>query len=102
VKCARVRSGDETGNVPIEGFLTYEILRSAVVVSGEIATAEIRCEIIIGGVTFTDGTTVKSSYSTDFDDFNTRNLEFNKPYTAHSNCRRFSVWQNGTRVAYYN
>ncbi len=102
VKSVSVRSSDLTGNIPVVGYETYEILRLPIVEIGALDNAEIRCEIMIGGVTFTNGSTSKTTRLADFDTFGVSNLEFIKPYTAHSNCHRFSIWQNSVRIAYYN
>jgi hypothetical protein len=102
VKSVSVRSDDMTGNLAIESYPTYDVVELPVVFNGDLDTAEIRCEIIIGGVTFTDGSTMKSLYRSDFDEYGTTKFYFDKPISAHANCHRFSIWHNGTRVAFYN
>lgn len=102
VKSLDVRSGSTAGIRLVDTIAGYQILEMPVVMCGDIDTAEIRCEIIIGGVTYQDGTTTKSLKFSDFDEFGVTPLIFKKPLTAHSNCHRFSIWHNGVRVAYYN
>lgn len=102
VKSVSIRSSDQTGNFAIETYPTYNIIELPVVINGDLDTAEIRCEIIIGGVVYTDGGTVKSLFGPDFDSLGTCKLNFNKPSSAHSNCHRFSVWHNGVCIAFYN
>ena len=102
VKGVSIRSGDLTGNLLHVSYSTYDVVELPVVFNGDLNTAEIRCEIIIGGVTFTDGTTIKSLNQTSFDEFGIAKLYFNKPFAAHSNCHRYSIWHNGIRIAYFN
>jgi F5/8 type C domain/PA14 domain len=99
---ASVSSGSKTGVLITSNFPDYQILEMPIVVSGNLDTAEIRCDIIIGGVRYLDGTTTKSLSSANFDSFGTNVIFFKKPPAAHSNCHRFSIWHNGTRVAFYD
>lgn len=91
-----------TGVSAIDYVDGMQIIEMPVVIEGDLDNAEVRCEIIIGGVTYLDGTTTESLYLTDFDAFGIRELLFKKPFSVHSNCHRISIWHNGTRVAYYN
>jgi hypothetical protein len=102
VKSASVRSSDQTGPMIIASTATHDTLQMPVVTYGDLNNAEIQCQIIIGGVTYTDGTTSKTLKSSDFDAFGTHQLLFQKLKTAHSNCHRFSIWSNGVRIANYN
>jgi len=99
VKSVSVRSGDLAGNIYESIGDPISTARMYVVVSGNLAGAEVRCNIVIGGVTFDDGTTSKSLGVGDFDDFGVGSLLFLKANTAHANCRKFSVWKDGVRVA---
>ncbi len=102
VKSASVRSGSKTGVSTIDSVPDYQVLEMPVVIYGDLTSAEIRCEIIIGGVTYLDGSTTKTLRLADFDNYGTSKLVFKKLPTAHSNCHRFSIWHDGTRVAYCN
>ena len=102
VKAVSVRSDDQTGNKVMEIFPTYKILMLPVVINGDISDAEVRCEIIIGGVTFDDGKTIKTLFKSDFGSGGDHQLLFQKPLTAHSNCHRFVIWSNGVRIAHFN
>jgi hypothetical protein len=102
VKSVRIRSDDMTGNLATESYPTYDVIELPLVVNGDLNTVEIRCEIIIGGVTFTDGSSSKSLTQTSFNEFNTTQLYFKKPINAHSVCHRYSVWCNDIRIAYFN
>gem|GEM_PF-2532075 len=99
VKSVRVRSGHLAGNIYESIGELVSTARMYVVVSGDLAGAEIRCDIIIGGVTFTDGTTRKSLWTADLDELGVGSLLFLKANSAHANCRKFSAWKDGVRVA---
>ena len=102
VKSVRVRTNGMTGNIlerygdPASTFLM------PVVVSGDLDGAEVRCRVLIGGVTFVDGTLTNSLWASDFDVFGTGGLRFLVANTASTNCRQFSVWKNGTRLAVFD
>jgi len=102
VMSVSVRTNDLTGNILDSYDATTSTVSLPVVVSGDLGDAEIRCNIIIGGVTFADGTTVNSLCAADFDSYGTANLHFIKANTAHSNCRQFSVWRRGICIATFN
>jgi hypothetical protein len=99
VKTIRVRSGELAGNFYESVGDPISTARMYVVVSGDLAGAEVRCNIVIGGVTFDDGTTSKSLWAADLDEFGVSSLLFLKSNSAHSNCRKFFVWKDGVRVA---
>ena len=98
VKRVRLRSHDKAGNIYESLGDPISTARMYVVVTGDLDGAEIRCTIVIGGVTFDDGTTTKSLWAADFDDLGIGNLLFLKANTAHANCRTFSVWKDEVRV----
>ena len=98
VKSVRLRSHDKAGNIYESIGDPISKARMYVVVTGDLDGAEIRCTIVIGGVTFDDGTTTKSLWVADFDDLGVGSLLFLKANTAHANCRKFSVWKDGVRV----
>jgi hypothetical protein len=98
VKSVRLRSHDKAGNIYESFGDPISKARMYVVVTGDLAGGEIRCTIVIGGVTFDDGTTVKSLWAADFDEFGVGSFLFLKANTAHANCRTFSVWKDGVRV----
>jgi len=100
VKSLSVRSSDLTGSFAIENNQTFETVVLPVVIDGDLDTAVIRCDTIIGGVTFADGTTVQNLNRSMFDAYGTCNLLFHKAQDAHSNCHRFSIWHHGVRIAY--
>lgn len=102
LKNVGMRSDDKTGNYATETYPTYQVIALPVVMTGDMSEVEVSCEIFIGGVTFTDGTTVKTIRYTDLDETGVAKLYFNKPKTAHSNCHRYSVWHKGVRIAHYN
>ena len=102
VKSASVRSSSKTGVLTLEYIPGFQVLEMPIVIYGDLTSAEIRCEIIIGGVSYMDGSTTMSLRLADFDGYGTTELVFKSPSTAHSNCHRFSIWHNGTRIAYYN
>jgi len=99
VKTIRVRSGNLAGNFYESISDPISTARMYVVVTGTLDGAEVRCNIVIGGVTFDDGTTSKSLWATDFDEYGIGSLLFLKANAAHANCRKFSVWKGGVRVA---
>ena len=102
VKSASVRSSDQTGPLAVENYLTYQIVEMAVVVYGDIGNAEIQCQIIIGGVTYTDGNTVRNLTATSFNSWNEHILIYNKPRVAHSNCHKFNVRQQFLNITQFN
>lgn len=91
VKSICIRSHDKAGNICESIGDPISKARMYVVVSGDLAGAEIRCTIVIGGVSFDDGTTTKSLWTPDFDELGIGSLLFRKANTAHANCRTFSV-----------
>lgn len=95
VKSVCIRSNDKAGNIYESIGDPISTARLYVVVSGDLAGAEIRCNIVIGGVTFDDGSTTKSLWAADFDELGVGSLLFLKPNTAHANCRTFTVWKDG-------
>ena len=98
VKSVRLRSHDKAGNIYESFGDPISTARMYVVVTGDLDGAEIRCTIVIGGVTFDDGTTTKSLRATDFDELGVGSLLFLKANTAHANCRTFRVWKDGVSV----
>lgn len=102
VKSASMRSNDQTGNKLTSYTYATSLLELPVVTYGESSGLVIECEIIIGGVTFTDGSTKKTLNPQDFDIYGVSSLHFIKNNSAHSNCRRFSVFCSGQRIAYFN
>jgi hypothetical protein len=99
VKSIRIRSHDLTGNITESYAAPIAKIRLPVVVTGDMSGIEIRCDIKIGGVIFTDGTITKNLYGGDLDGFGAASLLFLKPDGAHSNCRKFSVWKDGACIA---
>jgi hypothetical protein len=102
VLCASLRSNDETGNYITQYGNPISTIELPVVTYGNMTNATVVCEIIIGGVTFEDGSTSKTLQQSDFNEYNSAHLTFLKNNAAHSNCRRFSVFHNGIRIAYFN
>jgi hypothetical protein len=98
VKSVRIRSHDKAGNIYESFGDPISKVRMYVVVTGDLDGAEIRCNIVIGGVTFDDGTTIKSLGGADFDELGVGSLLFLKANTAHANCRTFTVWKDSVRV----
>ena len=103
IKAVTIKSSDQTGVVYKEdlGGGTY-LLNMPVVVSEAHAGVTVRCDIYLEGVMYPDGSQTTDLDATDFDEFGSHILEFIKPQNAHSNCHRFSLWQDGIRIAYYN
>lgn len=99
VKSFSLRTSHQTGCFYEEAGNPISTIGLPVVISGDTGGSEIRCVTIIGGVTFLDGTTSTSLWAKDFDDFGVTTLYFLKPNTAHSNCRRFTVWKDGACIA---
>ena len=102
MRSVRVRTNDMTGNILESYGDPISLVRMPVVVSGSLDGAEIRCSIVIGGVTFMDGTTSNSFWAKDLDEIGIGSLLFLKANSAHSNCRTFSVWKDGVRLAIFN
>ena len=102
VKSASFRSGCLTGNVVMGGYSTSQLVMLPVVVSGDLDTAEIRCNTIIGGVTFADGTTIQRLFRNNFDAYGTSQVAFKRLLSAHAVCHRFSIWHNGVCVVAYD
>lgn len=98
VKSASMRSTDMTGASATVSVATYQIVEMPVITYGDIGNAEIRCHIIIGGVTYMNGTTFHSIFKQDIDEFNSYILSFKKLRTAHSNCHRFEVIHNSSNI----
>lgn len=93
VKSASVRTADNTGPLIIATSGNTQTVEMAVVSYGDLADVQIQCQIIIGGVTYTDFTTTKTLDKDDFDLTGIHNLVFLKPITAHSNCHKFIIKQ---------
>jgi hypothetical protein len=102
LKSVRVRTNDMTGNSMGKYGNPISTVRMPIVVSGDLARAEIRCKIVIGGVTFIDGSTEISLWAKDFDELGVGSLRFLKSNSAHSNCRKFSVWKDGVNLATFD
>jgi|GEM_PF-487790 len=102
VKSTSVRGGDLTGSTIIIHTDTMQTVKMAIVTYGDLAEAEIRCDIIIGGVTYTDGTTTKNLVQENFDPYGVSEVLFRKPPSAHSNCHKYTILQNGVTVAKFN
>ncbi len=102
VQSVCVRTNDFTGNIVEAYNATTTTLKLPVVANGHFGDAEIRCKIIIGGVTFADGTTTFTLRAPDFDPFGSASLFFIKSNSAHSNCRQFSIWSAGVCLATFN
>ena len=102
VKSASVRGGDLTGSTIIIHTDTMQTVKMALVTYGDVAEAVIRCDIIIGGVTYTDGTTTKNLVQENFDPYGVSEVLFRKPPSAHSNCHKYTILQNGVTVAQFN
>jgi hypothetical protein len=102
VKSASVRGGDLTGSTIIIHTDTMQTVKMALVTYGDVAEAVIRCDIIIGGVTYTDGTTTKNLVQENFDPYGVSEVLFRKPPSAHSNCHKYTILQNGVTVAKFN
>ena len=98
VKSASIRSTDMTGPLVISSDTIHQIIEMPVISYGDIGNAEIRCHIIIGGVTYLDGTTSQSIFKQDFDIFDKCILKFKKPKSAHSNCHRFEVLHDNLNI----
>ena len=99
IKSVLIRMSASTGNILREYYSTHSIVELPVVVYGDLDSAEIRCDVIIGGLTFLGGGSSKSLYAASFDAFGTTSLMFKKPASAHSNCHRVGVWHRGQRIA---
>jgi predicted solute-binding protein len=99
VKSVCVRTGDTTGPMVIATSSVSQTLQMPIVVYGDLAEAEIFCNIIIGGVTYTDGTTTKILKKINFDSMGVYNLFFIKPTAAHANCHKFAIKQGVTSIA---
>jgi F5/8 type C domain/PA14 domain len=98
IKNVSLRTSAATGNKLLSYTATHTEYELPIVVTGDLSSAEIRCNTLIGGVTFTDGTSVKSLYTTDFDVMGTASYSMKITNGSHSNCHRISVWYNGDRV----
>lgn len=103
IKAMTVRSADKTSVTYGEdmGDGTY-LLNMPVIVSQAYVGVIIRCDIYLAGVIYPDGTQSTEIEAVDFGEFGSHTLEFIKAPNVDSNCHRFSVWQDGIRIAYYN
>jgi hypothetical protein len=100
-RAMRVRSGSETSLTSLEA--TEEINRVAmpVMIDGLWSDAVVNIEIFIGGVTFDDGSLVRTIHpASDCDGFGVANVEFLKTGFSGSACHRVAVWQGAKRVAW--
>ncbi len=77
-------------------------LTMPIVIAGDIGSACIKCNIIIGGVTFDDLTTAKVLMQQNLDKFGCASLVFIKPLSAHSNCHKFQITDGAAIIASFN
>ena len=97
----KVRSGTETSMTTLETNAGISRVAMPVVIDGIWPDTEVRIEIFIGGVTFSDGTLTRAILlPQDCDAFGTVMIEFLKAGNIGSSCHRVSVWQNGKRIAW--
>lgn len=97
----RVRSGAETSLTTLETVGGVSRVEMPVVINGLWPDAEVRIEIFIGGVTFSDGSLTRTlSLPGSCDAFGTSMIEFLKVGNAGATCHRVSVWQGGRRIAW--
>lgn len=95
VKNVCIRTSDATGNIILDFTNTYKDLEMPVILTGDLSTAEIRCTIKTGGVTFENGDTVKSLFRLDFDQQNKAAYYMRSLNSSFSNCHSISAWHNG-------
>ena len=96
-----VRSGSETSLTIVESTPQMTRVVMPVVINGIWSDSIVKLEIFIAGVTFDDGTIVRTiNPSTDCDAFGTKLVEFLKAGNSGANCHRVSVWQSGKRIAW--
>ncbi len=103
MKSLSLKSSDKTGVTYIKELDggTY-LLQMPVIVSQPLEGVTVRCDIFLAGVMYPDGSRRVDLEAEDFNEFGSYTLEFIKPQNAHSNCHRFSVWQDGKRIARFN
>jgi hypothetical protein len=102
VKSATIRSSDMTGPLIISSTSNMQTVEMAVVSYGDLSEVVIRCEIIIGGVVYDDGSSAKTISPTSFNAAGETILTFLKPSGAHSNCHKFVVRHNDIVIANFN
>ncbi len=99
VNSVSIRSSDLTGNIRVGLLGVNQLIDMPVVAYGNLVDVKVRCEIIIGGVTYFDGSTIKDITSVNFLENDTHVLQFVKTVGAHSNCHRFRVYQGINQVS---
>jgi hypothetical protein len=102
VKSASIRSSDMTGNQRVGMLNGLQLINLPLVAYGDFNGVRIDCAIIIGGVTYIDGSTMKFISYADLANNQTQVLNFQKPVNAHSSCHKFTIYQNNTTIATYN
>ncbi len=102
MKSASVRSSDVTGNIRAGIYNGMQIIDLPVVFYGDYSSVKTHCHIIIGGVTYQDGTTSKVISSIDIDNFDAHLLRFFKSVTSHSNCHKFTIFEKSEIIAVFN
>lgn len=97
----KVRSGAETSLITMETSGGMTCVAMPVVIDGLWPDTQVKIEIFIGGVTFDDGSIVRSiTPPQDCDVFGIAMVEFLKAGSSGSTCHRVSVWQGGKRIAW--
>jgi hypothetical protein len=78
-----------------------QLVETREVLSPVLPDLTVRLDVLVGGVTFDDGTTSKTLAPSDFDGTGQCLIHFIRPASARtSTCYSISVFQNGTLIAY--
>ena len=99
----RVRAAGETANYfgADLGNNTWDVVMP-IVVDGNYQGTSLTLDIFIGGVVFDDGSLTRTLVPESHPEFHwSELLHFYKTGTSGSNCHRTSIWQGGTRIAYF-
>jgi hypothetical protein len=102
IKSFSVRGGSLTGPLAVQTTGSIQLVEMAVVSYGDMGNAQIRCEILQGGVTYLNGTTTYTMSLSSFASMNTANLQFNRPLSAYAICHRYEVYDQNILIALFN
>ncbi len=78
------------------------LIESGLVLSPVLPQVTVRLEIVVGGVTFDDGTLVKELTAADFDELGQASVRFLRPVDVQTSvCHMTKAYQNGVLVGTY-
>ena len=78
------------------------LIESGLVLSPVLPQVTVRLEIVVGGVTFDDGTLVKELTAADFNELGQASVRFLRPVDVQTSvCHMIKAYQNGVLVGVY-